>query len=255
MADSGIRQPRASEAVEKGVEGLYDFLFRLLNTVWLVIRHPSKAATALIQDRHRPVPRYVYPYTFAAVGVFLIALVAGVAGYNYLDWIWFYEEIQAKIVQELGQGVSLLTIAIGSVPAFVLMLGLAAIFAMLPHRRLHRARRALFVTCYAVGTQCILMFLAALLLSVAQAWPGGVDETAGAEFAAQAIGILAAIVLVVLLLAGIITPVLFISSVLNRGRPRGLARHATFLGAGVIMIGALFLLRSSPACHRGRRVP
>ena len=37
MAEEAPRpRRRVAEAVEKGVEGVYDFLFRLFNTLWLV---------------------------------------------------------------------------------------------------------------------------------------------------------------------------------------------------------------------------
>ena len=233
---------RVAEAVEKGVEGLYDFLFRLISTFWLVSARP-RACRLLIEDRHSDRARYVLPFTYAAVGTFLVSLVAGVAGYKILDWIWFDQEIPETIVERLSEGVSLIAIAAGSVPAFLFIIVLSGLLAGTLEGHRARSGRAMFVTCYAVGTQSIYLFLAAVIVSTAQLLPAAATELSwfgdGAE---AAVGAGFALILVGCLAAALLLPVRFFIKSFRRPRRSATRRLVTIGAYLLISAGSIWAL-------------
>lgn len=242
--ESPRRKRRVAEAVEKGVEGVYDFLFRLVRTFWLVSWHRN-ACQMLVQDRHSDHARYVLPFTYAAVGIFLVSLVAEVAGHQILDWIWFDQEIPQRIVERLREGVSLVAIAAGSVPAFIYMLALSGVLAWTVHRRIGRSGRAMFVTCYAIGTQSIYLCLAAVFVSTAQLLPDG----AAAPDVGAAVQIGLALLLLACLAGAVIVPVrFFLKSFrrLRRSKRRGLARLMAYILVSAVTIWALPFMAALP---------
>lgn len=240
--DNPRRGRRVAEAVERGVEGLYDFLLRLMNTFWIVSWR-RQACRALIEDRHSERAHYVLPFTYAAVGIFLVSLVAGVAGTRILDWIWFYEEISQSVVERLREGVSLVAIAAGSIPAFIFMLALSAALARTLEREFGRSGRALFVTCYAIGTQSIYLFGAAVIVSLAQVAPGGVGNTGLIEGqVGAALAAVLALLLIVCLMAAFVVPVRFFLRSFNKKRKRLLPRLAKLAAYVLISAASIWAL-------------
>lgn len=170
MTDSAPskRPLRLSEVVEKGVEGVFEFLVRYFRTVVLVLHIKRDVILDLLGDRRRPKARYVMPLTYAAVGMFLLSVVTQAAGTNPLNWIWFYDEISKNVFENLTKEVSLTAIAIGAIPALAGLLVIAAVHAVAAGPDRIRARLSLIATCYAVGTQAFLLFLAAAFLALGQ---------------------------------------------------------------------------------------
>ena len=249
MAEEAPRpRRRVAEAVEKGVEGVYDFLFRLFNTLWLVST-TSRGARPLIEDRHSERARYVLPFTYAAVGIFLVSLVAGVAGYKILDWIWFDQEIPETIVANLREGVSLFAIAAGSIPAFLFMLALAAMLAVTIDRRRGRSGRALFVTCYAIGTQSMFLFVLALAVSSAQIFADSptAPRPLSGDFA-TGVQLALALVAIVSVAGALIVPVRFFLKSFGprQSRWRRLLMPAAYALISVISVWALPFMAALP---------
>lgn len=210
---------RVSDIVEKGVEGLYSFLSRLICTIWLLIIS-KHAIRELVADRHQARSNYIFPFTYAAIGIFLISIIASVAGNSVLDWIWFYDEIPQRIIARIGEGVSLITIAIGSIPAFIIMLGCAALVTRLINRKFARSVRALFVTCYAIGTQSYLIFIATVLFSIGQLTPVSTDQPVSALDILIRISAYAALALIAIIftIALLSSAVIFIRAFPMRGK-------------------------------------
>lgn len=219
MPEAAPNRRRAAEIVEASVEGLYAFLYRLIATLGVVVSAKRPIRTLII-DRRKARSNYVYPFTFAAIGIFLVSIVSSVAGFWILDWIWYYEEIPRRLSERLGEGISLVTIAIGTFPAFFFMAFVAA--ALAPTLKTHRPRagRALFITCYAVGTQAFFLFAAAVVIAVAQVVPGGVGETKLVPGWAATIfaGLLAAFIIGCLILAVIVPARIFLAGTARRSR-------------------------------------
>lgn len=224
---------RLAEVVEKGVEGVFEFLARYLRTVAVVVWIRRDGVFMLLRDRRRSKPLYVMPLTYAAIGMFLLSLITQSAGTNPLDWIWSYEEISKTVFEKLTKEVSLIAIAIGAVPALMGLVALAALQAVAVGTTRPTARLTLFATCYAVGTQAFLLFVAALVLALGQF--GG--KSTFAESLPGIVGDGIGWVLIALLLGSVIAAVVVVPWFLLKAlRLRRTWRAARWRGLGVFAV-------------------
>jgi hypothetical protein len=170
MAESTpTRRPvRLAEIVEKGVEGLFEFLARYLRTIAVVVWVRRNGIHALLRDRRRAPPLYVMPLTYAAIGMFLLSLVTRAAGTNPIDWVWSYEEISKNVFERLTKRSLTRDDCDRGVPALagvVILSGIQTLFIGC-HRRM--SRLALFATCYAVGTQSLVLSAVGIGFSIGE---------------------------------------------------------------------------------------
>lgn len=157
---------RVSETVESGVEGLFEFLFRYFRTIYLCSIYPKNAIRILLVDRKLSSPKYVLPLTYSAIGMFLLSIVTGVAGTSLINWIWFEEEIWKNIAAKMSQEVSMLAIALGSIPAMVGMMVIVGIQRACLGKSSKMRQFALLVNCYGIGTQSFFIFSVAVIFAI-----------------------------------------------------------------------------------------
>jgi hypothetical protein len=157
-ARAPVRKLRISEAVETGVEGLLRFFTRYLRTVANVILQPRSAVRKLIADRRTDPPKYLLPFTFLAIGVFLLSLLGQVAGANIVDWIWFSDEIGQKVTERLRQEFSLVAVVIQAIPGMLAVFLLSGVFIWLARPWPLTVRVAMIGFAYAFGAQAFLLF-------------------------------------------------------------------------------------------------
>ena len=245
MASKLTKRPiRVSEALEKGVEGLLDFLARLLNTMWMMSSQPRSAFKLLMLDRHAAKPRFIMPFTYAAIGMFLLSVVTKAADANILNWMWMGKEIGHNIGQRLTTEISMVSVAIGAIPALIGLFALSYIEALMLRLNPVLRYRLLLANCYAIGTQAIYLFLFAALVTFGDVGIPGAGELKRVPNGglAYAWGVL---LFVFPLLAIVLVPTFLLHSVKWRGNAVKRAWHP--LATSVIVLLSICGLLLYPA--------
>jgi hypothetical protein len=236
---------RVAEAVEAGVEGILLFVVRYFRTCTSLMTSPRSMARQLLRDRHAAKPAYVLPLTYLSIGLFLLSLLSQVAGLSIFDWIWFVDDIAAKVTEALGKEISLVKVAVQALPGVAVV----ALFGLVLRVALHQAsisgRMVPFVLSYAFGVQAWALFTTAfgfvVLGTLVGKW-----EPPGGKIGSN---LFAAVVYLALfggLLAALISPLIFAISALRlrrfMRRSRGLGRVVVSLLAVGFVFGHVALL-------------
>jgi len=230
---------RVAEALESGVEGILLFVVRYFRTSAFLIFSPRRMARRLLADRHASKPSYVLPLTYLSIGLFLLSLLSQVAGISIFDWMWYMDELAARVTDALSKEISLVKVAVQALPG-VVVVGLLGWLLRLGLRGTPISSRLVpFVLSYAFGVQTWALFMTTFGF-VALGTLVGKWEPPGGKVGSSAFAGLIYLSLIGGLLLAFIAPVVFATSAL---RLRRVIHRGRWLGWGVTvsLAGSLLL--------------